>query len=282
MSYYELTITIADALKDRLIQNLMHSGCLGVYEQDEAIVAYFPESADIRIIINDLSVLKTLLEKSDLPYRVEFSWKLIPDQDWNESWKKSFQPIDVGDRFTILPPWGEIRGRRIHLIIEPAMAFGTGHHGTTRSCLVLMEKYSAESKKELFLDIGTGTGILAIAAHKLGYRRVIGVDTDPLAVDAARQNAVLNNVIGVEIQEGSIANLDEASDVIVANLITDALVRIAPLLASRLKPGGIAILSGMLSGQEDEVIAAIQQAGMTLVERYPDGKWISLVVSRLL
>ncbi len=280
MSYHELTIAVGAPFRDSLIRRLVDAGCLGVIEKDDAIIAYFPENIDIKSITNDLSLLIALFDKSGRTHDVAFTHALIPDQDWNASWKKGFHPIDVGKRFTILPPWEEKRDGRINLIIDPAMAFGTGHHETTRSCLVLMEKYSAKSGEELFLDLGAGTGILAIAATSLGCRRVIALDTDPLAVEASRKNAELNQAKGVEIREGSIESLNETFDFIAANLISGVLVQLAPALAARLKPGGIAVLSGILSGQDGEVIAAMTQAGLSLIERYCDGKWISLAVSR--
>ena len=160
------------------------------------------------------------------------------------------------------------------------MAFGTGHHETTRSCLVLIEKYAQKTALRSFLDLGTGTGILAIAARKLGYRHVVGIDTDILAVEAARENVVINQTPDVEIRQGSTSELHETFDVIAANLISGVLVLLAPELFTLMNPAGIAILSGILIGQEDEVIDAIDQAGLTLREKHPDGKWVSLVVER--
>jgi ribosomal protein L11 methyltransferase len=279
MSYHEFTISVSGLFKDRLVKRLTDLGCLGVIDQNEAIVAYFPEIAESATITSELSLMQALIEKSGSADGLTFTHRLIPEQDWNETWKKGFVPIDVGERFTILPPWEEKKTGRVNLIIDPGMAFGTGHHETTRSCLVLMEKYVAQSRKETFLDLGTGTGILAIAALKLGYQKVIAVDTDPLAVDASRTNIVQNDAGEIEIRESSIAGL-EAQDFIAANLISGVLVLLAPEIASHLKPGGVAVLSGILAGQDDEVVEAMKQAGLKLVELYPDGKWISLAVRR--
>jgi len=278
MSYHELSIIITEPYRDTLVRRLMDAGCLGVIEKDEELIAYFPETADVKAIENDIALMRALLEKAGAQADLRVSRALIPEQDWNESWKKGFQPIDVGLRFTILPPWEEKRPDRINLVIDPAMAFGTGHHETTRSCLVLMEKYTGQSGKESFLDVGTGTGILSVAAVQLGYRRVVAVDTDLLAVDATRKNAGLNQATDIEIREGTISNLNEAYDFIAANLVSGVLVLLAPALAGHLKPGGIAVLSGILDGQCDEVAEAMSQAGLKLIERYADGKWVSLVV----
>ena len=280
MSYYEFLIKIPDAFRDKLIQRLTDAGCLGVIEQDEAITAYFPETVDISAITDDLSLLNTLLEKSGQVRGLFFSRALIPEQDWNESWKKGFLPIDVGERFTILPPWEKMHDGRINLVIDPGMAFGTGHHETTRSCLVLMEKYADAGAKERFLDLGTGTGLLAIAASKLGFRSVIAVDTDPLSIEATHKNVELNQVTNVDIREGSVVKAPGMFDCIAANIISGVLVQLASALASYLKPGGIAVLSGILRGQENEVIEAITQVGLRLLEQYQDGKWVSLVIGR--
>jgi ribosomal protein L11 methyltransferase len=280
MAYYEFTIRISDTFKDTLIQRLSESGCLGMIENGESLVAYFPSTLDIETIKCDLSLLKMLLEKSGHSQELAYDYTIIPEKDWNETWKKGFQPVDAGEQFTILPPWEDKRKDRINIVIDPGMAFGTGHHETTRSCLVLLEKYAPQPARESFLDLGTGTGILAIAAKKLGYQRVVGIDTDSLTIQAARENIVINQVPDVEIKEGSIYELHEAFDIIAANLISGVLVLLAPGLFQRMNPGGIAILSGILNGQEDEVIQAMEQANLKLRQTYRDGKWTSLVVER--
>jgi len=280
MSYYEFTIRIPDTFKDTLIHRLSDAGCLGMIENDEDLIAYFPESTDVIDVKTDLSILKALLIKCKRPHQMMYDYALIPDQDWNETWKKDFKPIDVGEQFTILPPWEKKKKDRINLFIDPAMAFGTGHHETTRSCLVLMEKYAGKCGMKKFLDLGTGTGILAIAAAKLGYHQIVGVDTDPHAVDAAVKNIRINDVSNVKIMEGSLSDLKETYDVISANLISGVLVQIASELAGFVNPGGIAILSGILSGQEQEVIDAMARAGFILREKYRDNKWLSLVMDQ--
>lgn len=277
MPYYEFTIRIPKLFKDMLIKRLTQNGCLGVIEDKNSLIAYFPATNDIGIITSDLIMQKALLEKTTDKYQLTFDYKLIPDQDWNESWKKGFIPLDVGEHFTVLPPWENKRSGRINLIIDPGMAFGTGHHETTRSCLVLMEKYDGKIAKGHFLDLGTGTGLLAIAASKLGYDQVVAVDTDPLAIEAARKNLELNHVVNIELREGSLIGTPGTFDCIVANIISGVLVLLAHALSSRLKPSGIAILSGILAEQADEVTKAYEQTGLKLIEDSPDGKWTSLV-----
>jgi ribosomal protein L11 methyltransferase len=281
MAYHEVIIRIPAPFRDALIQRLTKiATCLGVIEGNDCVTAFFPETADMTVIRNELSIIQSLLEKSGRKSTLAVDFSIVPEQDWNESWKKGFVPIDVGRRFTILPPWEQPQKGRLNLIIDPAMAFGTGHHETTRSCLVLIEKYTEQCSKKYFLDLGTGTGILAIAALKLGFHRVVAVDTDLLAVEAARKNVELNQAAGIEIRECSLAGLSETYDFIAANIISGVLELLAPLLAAHLRPGGVIVLSGILSGQDDEVLSKMTQSGLRLLERYPDGKWISLVVTR--
>ncbi len=280
MAYHEFIIRLPNSFRDTLIQKLTLQGCLGVIEKEDSLIAFFPEAIDSDTIARDLAILQELLKRTHRGLDFAFDHSLIPDQDWNESWKKGFTALDVGEQLTILPPWEEKRSGRINLVIDPGMAFGTGHHETTRSCLVLMEKYSRDSTKDRFLDLGTGTGLLAIAASKLGYRQVLALDTDPLAVEAAFKNAALNQVDNVLIKAGSITDAEGTFDRIAANIISGVLVFLAPDISSRLNPLGLAIVSGILTGQSDEVAAAFTLNGMTLIESMVDGKWVSLVFSK--
>jgi ribosomal protein L11 methyltransferase len=276
MPYHQYTIFISDRFKDPLIRRLSEVGSLGVIEDDNGVIAYFPDTVSAQAIENEIQLIKTLLEKSGQGSRLTFEYSVLPDADWNESWKKGFTPLDVGETFTILPPWEERRQGRINLVIDPGMAFGTGHHETTRSCLVLMEKYAPRIKKDRFLDVGTGTGLLAIAAAKLGFKKVLGVDTDPLAIEAAKMNCELNDAGAMVVREGDISVAKGTHDVIAANLFSGLLIKLTPEIARHLEPGGIAVLAGMLRGQEDEVITAMSKAGLRLLQKLDDGKWTSL------
>jgi len=221
-----------------------------------------------------------VLEASDLDASFSLSQSVLPEKDWNEIWKKNFTPIDVGDNLTIIPSWLQSETNRIPIIIDPGMVFGTGHHETTRTCLSMIEKIARVTSKRRFLDIGTGTGILAIGASRLGFEQVTAVDIDPLAVDAARRNAVANGLTNIEVLEGTIQAVSARFDVIAANLLVEILTGIAPELSDRLEPGGRAILSGLLIGQEEDVIRAMASSGLTFQEKIIDGKWVSLVMAK--
>jgi len=276
MQYHQFTITLPEQYKSALAEMLHKHGSLGLYEQGDTVTAYFPDSVEPKIILKELELMGALLQSLDIPRSLTFDHSLLPDQDWNGSWKQSFKPINVGMRFTILPPWEEQSGDRIPLFIDPGMAFGTGHHETTRSCLVLMERYAAFVRRERFLDVGTGTGLLAIAACKLGFTTAIGIDTDPLSMDAARKNIELNGSEGIELIEGDISSAAGTYDMIAANLISETLIALSGEISARLEQSGVAILSGILKGQDEDVATAAAKAGLHPVERVRDGKWVTI------
>ncbi|MDA8340458.1 MAG: 50S ribosomal protein L11 methyltransferase [Nitrospiraceae bacterium] len=282
MGYYEFKIKISDESKDALIQMMSQAGCLGVIENGNTITAYFPDFLGINKITDALSSSKKTLKDSGLDDKMSFEYVFIGERDWNESWKKKFKPIDVGENLTILPPWEENSNGRISLIIDPGMAFGTGHHETTKTCLTLIERFSKDLIPPLvnsFLDFGTGTGILAIAALKLGFKCAVCVDIDPLAIDAAQRNAELNTLENIEIKEGSISVVNGKFDFIAANLMSEILIQNAHKMASSLNKPGIALLSGMIVGQEDDVIASMEKEGLHVLEKFYDGRWVSVLLT---
>jgi len=279
MGYYEFTVTAPDVSKEALLNKMSEMGCLGVSENGRRIIAYFKDTHDIIQLRDGLESFKSVLKQAGLDPGFSFDYLYLSERDWNEPWKKRFIPMDVGERLSILPPWEKRDNNRIPLIIDPGMAFGTGHHETTKACLQLIERFSKNSPKDRFLDVGTGTGILAIAASRLGFKAVVGVDIDPLAIDAAKRNAELNSLQNVEIKEGTIAGVYGSFDMIAANLMSEVLIRIAPEIASRLNHTGIAILSGMLKGQEDDVLHTIKRSGLSTTEVQVDGRWVSLVLA---
>lgn len=278
MGYYEFTVTAPDESKDALLNKMSEMGCLGVSETGKRIIAYFKDTHDIIQLRDGLESFRKILKEADLDPGFSFDYLYLSERDWNEPWKKRFIPMDVGEQLSILPPWEKSVNSRIPLIIDPGMAFGTGHHETTKACLQLIERFSKTSPKDRFLDVGTGTGILAIAASRLGFKAVVGVDIDPLAIDAAKRNAELNSLQNVEILEETIPGVHGAFDMIAANLMSEVLISIAPEIASRLNCTGIGILSGMLKGQEDDVLHAIKRSGLSAIEVHVDGRWVSLVL----
>lgn len=278
MGYYEFDIKVAGESLDALLNLMSGAGCLGAIEKNGGVIAYFSDTRGINEIKGSLALFKTILRDSGLDGSLSFGYVFLSERDWNETWKKKFKPVEAGRSFYIIPPWEKGKEGRISLIIDPGMAFGTGHHETTRTCLALIERFSGSTAKNRFLDVGTGTGILAIAASKLGYKHVTAVDIDPLAVDAARRNAELNGTGNIEIIEGGISSAQGSYDFIAANLMSEILIKIAPEAPQRLDLSGAALLSGMLSGQEYGVIEAMEKEGLRFDEKFEDGRWVSVVV----
>ena len=279
MAYYELAISAPEESRDAIMNKMTEMGSTGFLEKDGKILAYFEGKADIAGVCDELSGFRDVLRSSGLDPVFSFEYSLLPEKDWNENWKKNFSPIDIGEDLTIIPSWLKKDTSRIPVIIDPGMVFGTGYHETSQTCLIIIEKISKGDQKESCLDIGTGSGILAIGAAKLGFRHVTAVDIDPMAIDAAKRNVEENGLVNVVIKEGDITAVEGSFDLIVANLLSGILVDIAPEIVSRLNPGGKAILSGMLTDQEGDVIKAYEKAGLTLSETVISGKWVTLVFS---
>ncbi len=280
MGYYEFTIGLPDESRDALVHRISEAGCMGVIEHEKSIVAYFPDILGISRIVDELALCSAMLEDAGLEHAISFDYVFISERDWNEAWKKKFEPIDAGKCFSILPPWENRKEGRINLIIDPGMAFGTGHHETTRTCLMLIERFAENCARGSFLDVGTGTGILAIAASMLGFNNVVGLDIDPLAIDASQRNIKLNNLENIVVRDGTVTGALGTFDFIAANLMSEILIHIAPDLAPCLDKGGIALMSGMLSGQEDDVIKAMEKQGLKFREKYSDGRWVSVAMTR--
>lgn len=201
---------------------------------------------------------------------LEGTWERVEPRDWNAAWKAGFDPVTVGE-VAVVAPWHDRNTTaRVTLVVEPAQAFGTGHHETTTMCLSALQQL--DLRRLSVLDVGTGTGILALAAKALGARRVLAVDVDPLAVTAAADNALANG-LDVEVVQGSAsAAAGEQFGVVVANLDTATLSRLAPDLAAALAPGGRFIGSGVSIDRLAEAVAALEAAGLD-VDAVPGTQW---------
>ena len=280
MGYYEITISAPDESQDAIMNRLVELGSTGFQEKEEKIHAYFEEKSDIAGIVEELTRFRDVLRSAGLDPLFSFEYSVLPEKDWNENWKMNFFPIDVGKNLTIIPSWLKKDTSRIPVIIDPGMVFGTGYHETSQTCLVLIEELAGSIRKSSCLDIGTGSGILAIGAARLGFSQVTAVDIDPMAIDAAARNVEENGLRNVIVKEGEILTVKGTFDLIVANLLSGILVDISVEIASRLNQGGKAILSGMLSGQENDVIEAYEKAGLSLSKSVVSGQWVTLVFSK--
>jgi ribosomal protein L11 methyltransferase len=197
--------------------------------------------------------------------------KPLPRRNWAESWKRHFKPIEIGDSLLIKPGWSRRRarpGQRV-IILDPGLSFGTGHHPTTLFCLERIVRCRLRKQTQTFLDVGTGSGILAIAAAKLGYASVLGFDCDPEAVRVARANVKKNRVERrVRLRRSDLATLRSSSargcDLVCANLTADVLLAQAEKLRDLLRPGGRLVIAGVLKREFPEVSAKLLRINLTL------------------
>jgi ribosomal protein L11 methyltransferase len=278
-AWLELTVRIAPEDVDPISAALIEHGSVGTWEPEPGLlVAYFPQSTSPE-------QLKVQLER----YGDSTRWgrmtlvelKSVPAQDWNATWKATLVPLVITPRLVVAPSWSEHQpqpGQRV-VRLDPGMAFGTGHHETTRVCLQLLDERLSEGSSLTVLDLGTGSGILAIAAARLGAAWVVACDTDPEACEIAqanvRANGVSDRVVVVDPEAGWARG---PYDLIVANLTAPVLVEEMPRIAAGLKPGDGAILGGILVDQEPLVAQAADRARLSLSERERDGEWVALVV----
>jgi ribosomal protein L11 methyltransferase len=215
----------------------------------------------------------------------EVRTRLVREADWADAWKAYFPVMRVGSRIVIRPTWR--RHRRgpgdVVLALDPGMAFGTGLHPTTRLCLAGIESLADRGvlAGARVLDVGCGSGILAIAALKLGASSATGLDTDPIAVEATQANARRNALARrVHVQVGSVPSGEPAFDVVVANLIAGLLVPLAPRLRAELRPAGTLLASGIFVDREAEVSGAFVAAGLKIAGRTTEGDWVALEAIR--
>jgi ribosomal protein L11 methyltransferase len=211
--------------------------------------------------------------------------RILHEDDWAEAWKEHFPVLKVGRRLVIRPTWREHHPAAGDIVIalDPGMAFGTGLHPTTRLCLAALESLAEEGRLDhaRVLDVGCGSGILAIGASLLGAAEVVGVDTDPLAVEATRANAGRNGLAGrLTAHEGSLPVDGAPFDVVLANLIASVLIELADELAAAVKPVGRLLASGIFVDRAAEVESALQSAGFELVRRTDEGDWAALDLER--
>lgn len=211
----------------------------------------------------------------------------IPDEDWSETWKAHFRPLRVGKRFLICPTWETAQPAPMDLVIriDPGRAFGTGHHETTRLCLQWLEAWvenlPAGSAPGTLLDVGAGSGILAIGAALLGFQGIIGIDNDPEAIEVAVENLELNRLSDrIRVFCTEPGKVEGIFDVVISNIQSMPLIAMSEALVSRLTAKGRLVLSGILTEQAEEVRSEYEKRGLKLMHSHIDGEWILLAFER--
>jgi ribosomal protein L11 methyltransferase len=277
--WYALDVDLEPDAREALEYALMEAGALGTETNDESgglarITGYFAQTPDRERIRYELLEALRIYNLPSSSVR-EMNVREVAQRDWLEEWKQNWQPVEIG-RFIIAPPWSDLREAHDHLIIriEPGMAFGTGTHETTRLCLDAIQKHFAGGS---FLDVGTGTGILAIAAAKLfPQAHIEACDTDEMAVAIARENAGANGVSDqIDFRVGSVEESTASADLVCANLTADVITQILPRLVGA--TCGRLILSGILETQVEMVQASLHNCGIYDFEITQDGEWIAMI-----
>lgn len=266
MPWIQLKINTTSDLAEPISELLEESGALSVTFQDTYDTpVYEPLPGETKLWGNtdviglydaqtDLDELKAILNLDQYSYKFE----QLEDKDWEREWMDNFHPMQFGQRLWICPSWRPVPDpSAINVMLDPGLAFGTGTHPTTALCLKWLD--SLDLKNKLVIDYGCGSGILAIAALKLGAKRVIGIDIDPQAIQASRDNAERNNVnhdIELYLTKDIPDNLQ--ADVLVANILAGPLKELEPNINSLIKPAGLLGLSGILTSQSQSVCSAYQ------------------------
>ncbi len=280
-------MVVSAGAREAIEYGLMEAGALGTETRDKnpsqmAVIGYFESLPDVEAVRAALfDACRVYSCTLDPTFNLHI--QEVPDRDWLAEWKKGWQPIKSG-RFIVAPPWiesgslasadGSIDGAII-IRLEPGMAFGTGTHETTRLCLKAIEKHFRGGS---FLDVGTGTGILAIAAAKMfADARIEACDTDAEAIEIAKENAQLNEVADqIEFRAGSVGEQTASSDLVCANLTAPVIVELLPSLLGA--TCGRLVLSGILDSQVEMVQSRLFELSATILEVEQDGEWVALVV----
>lgn len=212
--------------------------------------------------------------------------KTVRDSDWENNWRDFYKPLEIGEKLVIVPEWEAYTGDRVPVRLDPGLLFGTGDHPTTRMCLAAVEEYAGPGKK--VLDIGCGSGILGIAAAVLGSAAVTAADVDEKAPDIVRDNAALNGVeetfsvfVGDVIADSRLRKkLGGGYDLVLANIVADVIIPLAPCVQEFMAGGGVFVCSGIIDGREEEVAASLKAAGLAVLRHDHMDEWNCFVCAR--
>ena len=300
MDWLEITLNTKHEDVDPLCERLESLGVSGIIINDEAAVTDFLEKGrkywdyvddEVMARVRGICSLQFYLEDSDAGRAdlerlrsalsgLELAARAVRDDDWENNWREYYKPIETGEKLVIVPEWENAPASgRIPLRLDPGLIFGTGSHATTRMCMEELEKYPSKT----VLDLGCGSGILAIAALLLGAEKAYGCDIDEKAPDVVRSNGELNSLRQdrLEVYAGNIltdkrlrSELSERFyDLILANIVADVIIPLAPFAAERLSPDGIFICSGIIEGRQAEVLSALKKSGLDVVSSRSLDDW---------
>ncbi|BCX79927.1 50S ribosomal protein L11 methyltransferase [Campylobacter sp. 19-13652] len=273
-NFFELRI-FSSEFKDEIIELLFALGISAIEEKDAdtIIVRDEYELDDIASGVNEYVVALAKAKGKDVQFSTEISQK--PNEDWVEKYKQGVRPVSLGN-FYVRPTWEEPKNGSIDLLIDPALAFGSGHHESTAACILNLQTLPEIAGKSA-LDVGCGSGILSIAMTKLGCV-VDACDTDELAIEATKTNSTLNGVTLNKTWVGSISNLNQTYDIVVANIIADVILMLSNELKNSLKPNGYLLLAGVLEKYSDRILKTF--SSLELISKKQDNDWVSFIFKR--
>jgi len=282
--WLELSINAGQEVQDPVSNFLVERGSTGIVHTDHRMRAFFPSTEDDATLKQTIRLYLRQLRDifPECPVGAT-RWRVIADRNWHDTWRKYFTPQRIGKGFLVTPPWipaTEV-GRHV-IVIEPAMAFGTGTHETTRCCLEFIDELGVFPRKvpSTALDVGTGSGILAIALAKVGVPGVLALDNDPVALEAAESNLKINEVEGaVTLSRMEVSRLRRRFPLVVTNIILDTLVQISGSLTRCVDGRGTLILSGLLRTQVAPVLGHFER--FTLEQRKDRKEWSTLLLRKV-
>ena len=294
MKWIELSVVADGELIDPLVQIFDRYSKNGVVLENvkensghlnnaTKVRTYLNTETNYEIIFNQIDIGVRLLSHVGVVSRL--SKRVVDEKEWHESWKKHFSILEIGKTLAIVPSWLNSKevDRKVIIELDPGMAFGTGHHPTTRMCLEMLE--ILVKPEDAILDLGCGSGILSIASAKMGSEKVIGIDNDETAVKVAMENIEINGISkSVSILTGSIPNKDMSkysNDIIVANISSKIILDLSIEITEHLKPGGHLIVSGFLDTNEREIINRFKELNLSVLSRLGTADWVALSLKYL-
>jgi len=261
---------ISTEQSDLLIALLNEIGFDGFEEEDNNLKAFIPEN----------KFDKMILQKSIEPFQISFSETTIEEINWNQVWESSFEPVVIDDFVAVRAHFHEPIKRAEHeIVITPKMSFGTGHHATTY--MMLEQMRATDFKDKTVFDFGTGTGVLAILAEKLGAETIIAVDNDEWSIENANENIKRNNCTAIELKISHSANIEGKFDIILANINKSVILGNLEFLEKQLLPGGVLLISGLLTTDEQELSCECNKKGLKFDTKTERHNWLFIKLSRL-
>ncbi len=279
--FYQLYVATDRPVNDLVVGFLSDVGAEGFVDEGNELKCYFSERNWKQEYKDDVTrFLQHLKRDGDIS---EFSVDVseIMNQDWNMKWEESVLPVEVTENIAIKPSWKDYNGKaRIVIEIDPKMSFGTGHHETTRMMVRYLEKYIKGGER--ILDVGTGTGVLAIAAVKLGAAGCVAVDRDEWSIENSMENIRRNGVSEkVDVIRGEVASIAEDEfDIVAANLNRNTLLYIEPELRKRCKTGGMLLLTGLLTLDEKDIVGSYTKSGFKVLDVLHEAEWSALALTK--